>query len=271
MIDASLVSAQARKRCYWTNIPNVKQPTDKGILLQDIIESGIVDRNKSLCIARRYAGYQGSQSYLRRRYFGKSMGQAVFENTTPEIQKQHWKLDDRKEWKGIGKIRPLTIVEVERLFTLPEGYISNLGISEKVAKENGLHFIKSLIWNKGNKIMGQYYMSQFEYILFFRKGAGIKINNCGTSDILNVPNVKTKDSDGNNIHDTEKPVELIKILIENLSQSNETVLDPFMGYGSTPMACVESGRNYIGIELDSKYYNLVEERINTYNINNSTK
>ena len=37
---------------------------------------------------------------------------------------------------------------------------------------NGFHFIKSLIWNKGNKIMGQYYMSQFEYILFFRKGKG---------------------------------------------------------------------------------------------------
>ena len=41
--------------------------------------------------------------------------------------------------------------------------------------------------------MGQYYMSQFEYILFFRKGKGIKINNCGTSDILNIPNIKTKD------------------------------------------------------------------------------
>lgn len=55
----------------------------------------------------------------------------------------------------------------------------------------GFHFIKSLIWDKGNKIMGQYYMSQFEYILFFRKGKGVKINNCGTSDILSVPNKKT--------------------------------------------------------------------------------
>ena len=50
----------------------------------------------------------------------------------------------------------------------------------------GFHFIKSLIWNKGNKIMGQYYMSQYEYILFFRKGKGKKINNCGTSDILSI-------------------------------------------------------------------------------------
>lgn len=57
----------------------------------------------------------------------------------------------------------------------------------------GFKFIKSLIWNKGNKIMGQYYMSQFEYILFFRKGKGKKINNCGTSDILDIPNKKLKD------------------------------------------------------------------------------
>lgn len=100
-----------------------------------------------------------------------------------------------------------------------------------VATQCGFHFIKSLIWNKGNKIMGQYYMSQFEYILFFRKGRGIKINNCGLSDILSVPNVKTKDKDGNNIHDTEKPIELCKILIENSSKEGETILDPFMGSG----------------------------------------
>ena len=61
------------------------------------------------------------------------------------------------------------------------------------ATKSGFHFIKSLVWDKGNKIMGQYYMSQFEYILFFRKGKGVKINNCGTSDILSVPNKKSKD------------------------------------------------------------------------------
>lgn len=68
----------------------------------------------------------------------------------------------------------------------------------------GFHFIKSLIWEKGNKIMGHYYMSCFEYVLFFRKGKGIRINNCGTPDILSIPNKKTK-IDGKNIHDTEKP------------------------------------------------------------------
>lgn len=125
----------------------------------------------------------------------------------------------------------------------------------------GFHFIKSLIWNKGNKIMGQYYMSQFEYILFFRKGYGKKINNCGTADILSVPNKKTKDANGKNIHDTEKPVELMKILIENSTQKGDIVLDPFVGVGATALACIESERDYIGIELDENYYNIAKERV----------
>ena len=57
---------------------------------------------------------------------------------------------------------------------------------------HGFNFIKCLIWDKSNKIMGQYYMNQFEYIIFLRKGRGVKINHCGTSDIISVPNKKTK-------------------------------------------------------------------------------
>lgn len=125
----------------------------------------------------------------------------------------------------------------------------------------GFHFIKSLIWNKGNKIMGQYYMSQFEYILFFRKGKGKKINNCGTADILSIPNKKTKDKNGKNIHDTEKPIELMQILIENSSNENDVVLDSFMGVGATALACINTNRNFIGIELDKGYFDIACARI----------
>lgn len=129
--------------------------------------------------------------------------------------------------------------------------------------QSGFHFIKSLVWDKGNKIMGQYYMSQFEYILFFRKGKGIKINHCGTSDILSVPNKKLKDSNGKNLHDTEKPVELMKILIDNSSKENDIVLDPFMGIGSTGVAAKELNRRFVGIEIDETYFNIAKRRIKT--------
>lgn len=132
---------------------------------------------------------------------------------------------------------------------------------QKDIKPYGFHFVKCLIWDKGNKIMGQYYMSQFEYILFFRKGKGVRINNCGTSDILSVKNIKTK-GDGGNLHDTEKPINLMQILIENSSKENQIVLDPFMGIGSTGIACVNTNRNFIGIELDDNYFKIAENRIN---------
>lgn len=132
---------------------------------------------------------------------------------------------------------------------------------EQGLKTYGFHFIKSLIWDKGNKIMGQYYMSQFEYILFFRKGKGVKINNCGTSDILSIPNKKKKDTSGNNLHDTEKPVELMKILIENSSDKGQVVLDPFMGIGSTGIACIKADRKFIGIELDPHYFEIAKKEM----------
>lgn len=133
-INSNLVSAQLRKRLYWTNIPNVQQPKDKGILLKDIIESGTVDRDKSLCLTRRYAGFSGSQSYLCRRYFGKSFGQAIFEGDIDKIKNQ-WKenpyfVSDEKN------IRQMTITECERLQTLPDGYTDVPEVSKQMRYES---------------------------------------------------------------------------------------------------------------------------------------
>lgn len=126
---------------------------------------------------------------------------------------------------------------------------------------NGFHFIKSLIWDKGNKIMGQYYMSQFEYILFFRKGRAIRINDCGTSDIISVPNKKQKGEDGKNLHDTEKPVGLMDVLIKNSSNEGGLVLDPFMGIGSAAITCYNTKRNFIGIEINEQYFSVAKKRL----------
>lgn len=125
----------------------------------------------------------------------------------------------------------------------------------------GFHFVKCLIWEKGNKICGRYYMNCFEYIILFRKGGDKPINKCGTPDILKISIKKMKDSNGKNLHDTEKPVDLMKILVENSSNERDVVLDPFMGIGATGIACVNTNRRFIGIELSEKYYNIAKERI----------
>lgn len=69
MINSGLVSAQNRERCYWTNIPDVKQPKDRGILLKDILEERVTERDK----ARTLLTSCGRTT--TREYFGHSQGQ----------------------------------------------------------------------------------------------------------------------------------------------------------------------------------------------------
>ena len=73
-INSALVSAQNRKRLYWTNIPNVTQPADKKILLKDVLECGCVDRDKSYCLDANY--FKGGNLKL---YFEKYRRQLVFD------------------------------------------------------------------------------------------------------------------------------------------------------------------------------------------------
>lgn len=131
-----------------------------------------------------------------------------------------------------------------------------------VIEQSDFHFVKNLIWVKDNKIMGTAYMSQFEYIIFLRKGPFKKINNCGCADVFQIANKKTKDCSGKVIHDTEKPVQLTNILIENSTAKNCTVLDPFMGIGGVGVSCKQLERDFIGIEINEKYFTVAKERIN---------
>ena len=68
-----------------------------------------------------------------------------------------------------------------------------------------------------------------------------------------------KDNDG--YHPTQKPVALLEDLIQTYSNAGNTVLDFTMGSGSTGVACVNTNRNFIGIELDEGYFNIAKERI----------
>ena len=122
-------------------------------------------------------------------------------------------------------------------------------------KKAKFNIFKVLIWKKDNCITNMYYMDSHEYIIFCRKGKAVKINNCGTKSVLEIANVKNKS------HPTEKPVELMKILVGNSSKQGEIVLDPFMGTGSTAIACQELNRHFIGYEIDEKYFSIARQRI----------
>lgn len=72
--------------------------------------------------------------------------------------------------------------------------------------------------------------------------------------------IKFKKDSG--LHPTQKPVELLEYLIKTYTNENETVLDNCMGSGSTGVACINTNRNFIGYELNEKYFEIAEKRIN---------
>lgn len=130
-----------------------------------------------------------------------------------------------------------------------------------VIQASSFNFCKMLIWDKGNVVANRYYMDGYEFIFFSYKGAAKKINNMGTSSVLRFRNKKSKDADGNNIHDCEKPVALFQCMIENSTKENEVVFDPFCGSGTAAIAAIRAGRRYICTELDSHYYDIAVQRI----------
>jgi len=62
-------------------------------------------------------------------------------------------------------------------------------------------------------------------------------------------------------HPTQKPIVVMKYIIDKYTKEDDTILDPFMGSGTTGVACVQTGRNFIGIEIEPKYFEIAQKRI----------
>jgi site-specific DNA-methyltransferase (adenine-specific) len=132
----------------------------------------------------------------------------------------------------------------------------NLSELHQESKKVGFEYQNLLVWDKGNVTPNKWYMNQCEFILMLRKGKARNINNMGTSTLLQYKNII-----GKKLHPTEKPVELMMLMIENSSFTGDTVLDPFMGAGSTGVACAITNRNFVGIELDKQYFDIAVKQI----------
>lgn len=125
-----------------------------------------------------------------------------------------------------------------------------------VARQVGFEIHNLLVWEKNNATPSRWYMKNAEFTLFLRKGKAKRINNVGSKMVHRFNNIL-----GKKVHPTEKPVELMHFYIENSSNIGDVVLDPFMGAGSTGVACLDCGRKFVGIEKDSEYFNIAEERL----------
>ena len=132
----------------------------------------------------------------------------------------------------------------------------NLKELQVEAEKVGFKFQNLLVWRKNSATPNKFYMQQLEFILMLRKGHERWVNDMGMSNCLSVPNII-----GTKVHPTEKPVSLMRVLIEQSTKKGDLVLDPFMGSGATALAAIHSERHYIGYEIDPKYYEVCQKRI----------
>lgn len=121
----------------------------------------------------------------------------------------------------------------------------------------GFHFHNVINMIKDTNMPNRWYLKYTEPVLFFKKGKAKAINDKTSRDYEFVKMPKGS----NKSHPTEKPINFIERLVTNSTQFGETVLDPFMGSGTTGVACANTGRRFIGIERDDKYFEIARKRI----------
>lgn len=123
------------------------------------------------------------------------------------------------------------------------------------AKKSGFKFHNFLQWRKGSATANRWYMNETEHVLYYYKGHARAINDPSCKQIFDCANPRGKS------HPTEKPVDLMAHYIQNSTDIGDSVLDPFMGSGTTLVACQRLGRRGIGIEINEKYFDIACQRV----------
>lgn len=116
-----------------------------------------------------------------------------------------------------------------------------------------------IIWDKGNWTAGDLkgsFGNKYEVVFLGTKGKGWNYNGPRIHDIWEIPRVGS-----NRIHATEKPVEIYTKIIELSTEPGALVIDPYMGSGASAIACMRTGRNFLGYEKDEEYYRRIVERV----------
>jgi site-specific DNA-methyltransferase (adenine-specific) len=162
--------------------------------------------------------------------------------------------------------------------TATEPFATNLINQASIPFKYDLVWIKNTVTNNMNA--NHMPMRRHERVLVFgnpiftqikRKRTGAEISRLNKSQrelyedacldsVLDMPAINNRSGERSQ-HPSQKPVALMELLIKAFSSPIETILDPFMGSGTTGVACVKLGRKFIGIELEPKYFDIACRRI----------
>jgi site-specific DNA-methyltransferase (adenine-specific) len=114
-------------------------------------------------------------------------------------------------------------------------------VAKPAGEAAGFRFWKPLVWDRKRIGMGYHYRSRYQFILFFEKGKR-KLNSLGVADVIEAERVDQG-------YPTEKPVEVIEVLLRQSSDPGQVACDPFAGSGSTGVAAIKNERHFWGCDI----------------------
>lgn len=143
----------------------------------------------------------------------------------------------------------------------------NLGDISRVLDENGFETKDVVRWEKNNPMprnRDRRYVVDYEFgIWAVKKGSKWVFNR--QNDSYDRPEIKSgltpKSEKKWGTHPTQKPVFVMEEIIQRHSNEGDVIFDPFMGSGSTGVAAINTGRDFIGVELDNNYFEIAKNRI----------
>lgn len=127
-----------------------------------------------------------------------------------------------------------------------------------------------LSWHKTNPVpaCSNKYLNDTEYIMFFRE-KGVKVRGNYETKKTHYETPLNKQDKNMYHHPTIKPLSIVENLVVNSSDEGDRVLDPFMGTGTTEVACMKLNRDFTGIEINAEYFNTAKQRLSSVSVQQS--
>ena len=185
-----------------------------------------------------------------RHYTNNSMQNGWMADSYPVNSSRMFEVPAFEDWMGV--VFESCAADADAYFMSNDKVMSDM---REAAQAAGWKFHNLLVWQKPVGIPNRWYFKDCEFALYMWRGKAKTIRQPSSPQTFRCGHVRDRR------HVSQKPVELIAHYVTNSSDPGDLVLDPFMGVGTTGVACARFGRRFVGIEIDADYFRIACERI----------